>query len=838
MDDPWGSPWADESPRPLPKLDKLVSKNPVTPDKALVASQDSRSPWDDDDGFGEWATLPATDELQADAQDGPEQAESVEWNASVKEELTQGKSHIRPDGSGWFSREIQPTSGGSLGLEMPPVAGRSLSPDPWAQDAPGAEEKAQSPLVAESNACEESTTNDTDDEEAQGRMATAENEDDYGTQAVDELDKSVPPNSFDETSIAKSSINQDQDGATELLDNTATDIQAEGVTQGESLASRPSSSPSDHSHHDEVLTESPRTSFEEEEKKPRLEREGSSKVKEMVRLFDGLATDEGGVEGGVEIPGHAGGIDATDDHFDTPVAAQSEDDFGDFEEGTSHVTTKAHSTEEAPTKPEEKSLDKADVHGASALPASTEEPTINTSDQLVKPHDPVHFETDLSLLSHIFGQTPDVEFVHADPKQAPEIDTIIQDSFSSTDERKTWYRISRYSTMRKHNAGDEDSYVRINWKDAKVRAKTLKIVERWIEEDRTGGGAILGGGTRLGSMFGWGQKNAAPMSVAAALASRSGKEVTHLDRTALSASTRNSDASPIHGSSSSRTSLEQMSASRNSFQSPASATAPQFSWSTETPISATAEATLPALPPPMSPKSSRQPFGDSSSLPKVAKESSLRNPPASASILAISKSSSALHSKPAAGNTTKLGQHSGNQNVPEPPAAEPRSEMDDDWGEMISSPALSNPPPINEAAEVQTGSGFGEVWSPSLEADSPATILSHPSEEPSSERMIAPQSVGGIFIPSSVEDHAVKLETTSSAAPKSDAWATADFSFFDSPAPSRPTTVPRAPIPTASIPSLVPIKQSQGSSREQAEQDRIVKSIVQNLPDLSYMLRR
>ena len=39
MDDPWGSPWADESPRPLPKLDKLESKESVTAENALGVSQ-------------------------------------------------------------------------------------------------------------------------------------------------------------------------------------------------------------------------------------------------------------------------------------------------------------------------------------------------------------------------------------------------------------------------------------------------------------------------------------------------------------------------------------------------------------------------------------------------------------------------------------------------------------------------------------------------------------------------------------------------------------------------------------------------------------------------------
>jgi hypothetical protein len=834
MDDPWGSPWADESPRPLPKLDKLVPKRPVTPEKSLGVNEESKSPWDNNDAFGEWAALPESDELQANVQEGPEQAESVEWNASVNEEFSQGKDHIRPDGSAWFRRAIPP-DGEIHGLETPKVTGRAFSPDPWAQEA--AEEAPRPSQFAELKADEESAKYDTNEDGCREEIENIGNEDEYITKAIGELDKSVPPSIVEETSIEKPSINRVQDRPTVVMDDVATDMQAEEVTQGESLASRPSSSPSDHSHHDEILTESPRTSFEEEDKRPKLEIEGSSKVKEMVRLFDGLAVDASSIE----LPRHPEGVDAPDDHFDTPVAAQSEEDFGDFEEGISYVTTKADPTEDALIKPEEIPLDKAGVHDVPVLSTSTEEPVISPSEQPLQPHDPVHFKPDLSLLRDIFGQGPDVEFQHADPKQAPEIDTVMKDSFSSTDERKTWYRISRYSTMRKHNAGDEDSYVRINWKDSTVRAETLKIVERWIEEDRIGGGIILGGGTKLGSMFGWGQKNAGPMSVTAALASTSKKAAMHSDRIASPTSIRSSGDSPGPGSSSNRRSLEQMSASRNSFHSPISVTAPQFSWSTGTPISATAEVKLPVLPSTKPANSSGRRFDISPSSPEVIKESSSKKAPPPAGPLVISTLPPGQHLKPAASGAPKLGQDSGSQKVlaiPALPANEPRSEAEDEWGEMVSSPALLSPPPLDRAFEVQSNLGVMEVLSPRLATNPPAPDLDHQPGRRSNKGVMPPQSEVGKFVPSSFANHAAKLETSSPAAPTLDAWATVDFSFFDSPAPSKPAPALPALIPKATIPPPLPAKKNQGSSRERAEQDRIVKSIVQNLPDLSYMLRR
>jgi len=61
MDDPWGSPWADETqtPHPIKLKENGFAFKPTTPVKAasLALEQKTSSPWDDpdDDGFGEWA---------------------------------------------------------------------------------------------------------------------------------------------------------------------------------------------------------------------------------------------------------------------------------------------------------------------------------------------------------------------------------------------------------------------------------------------------------------------------------------------------------------------------------------------------------------------------------------------------------------------------------------------------------------------------------------------------------------------------------------------------------------------------------------------------------------
>src|SRR4051812_48359095 len=65
MDDPWGSPWADELQHdtPTPVLKKeVVGTGEVPINVPPVVEERVRDAWGtEDDGFGEWATLPADD---------------------------------------------------------------------------------------------------------------------------------------------------------------------------------------------------------------------------------------------------------------------------------------------------------------------------------------------------------------------------------------------------------------------------------------------------------------------------------------------------------------------------------------------------------------------------------------------------------------------------------------------------------------------------------------------------------------------------------------------------------------------------------------------------------
>jgi hypothetical protein len=82
----------------------------------------------------------------------------------------------------------------------------------------------------------------------------------------------------------------------------------------------------------------------------------------------------------------------------------------------------------------------------------------------------------------------------------------------------------------------------------------------------------------------------------------------------------------------------------------------------------------------------------------------------------------------------------------------------------------------------------------------------------------------------------------------SDPWASADFSFFESPAPA-PAQKPTPAVVVAAKPLVLksvsfakvppaPSLLRHGKSRQEIERDEIVTGIVRSLPDLSYMLRR
>ncbi|RGP79938.1 hypothetical protein FLONG3_1882 [Fusarium longipes] len=131
---------------------------------------------------------------------------------------------------------------------------------------------------------------------------------------------------------------------------------------------------------------------------------------------------------------------------------------------------------------------------------STEEET-STEKAPVRPKPPSEpFSIDMTKLDDIF---PSVDTSFPPPEPVP--DVIIDDTFTSISERKAWYLMSRPGSIRKHNMGDDENYVRVGWGNSHVREQSIRIVRRWMEEDSITGRVILGrrGGAAGAKIFNW-----------------------------------------------------------------------------------------------------------------------------------------------------------------------------------------------------------------------------------------------------------------------------------------------------------------------------------------------
>ncbi|PQE07071.1 hypothetical protein CJF30_00009468 [Rutstroemia sp. NJR-2017a BBW] len=241
-------------------------------------------------------------------------------------------------------------------------------------------------------------------------------------------------------------------------------------------------------------------------------REIEPEVQEQVEHSEGLAQKEE-EPNAAELPLEVLQDDAAEDDAaeydaveDDKGTADDDEfgDFGDFEEGLS---------EDGGAAQEQNSIADINEH-------NVEKPTAKAADDVSESQlptissGPVDFAIDLTAVDKIF-EKDNLPAIDSSAEKVFIPDTIIADTFATTGERKTWYRISRYGPMRKHNAGDDENYVRITWAQSTVKEGTQKIVARWMEEDRNNGHVVLGGTSKGGSVFGWNDPNAAPVPLAA-----------------------------------------------------------------------------------------------------------------------------------------------------------------------------------------------------------------------------------------------------------------------------------------------------------------------------------
>ena len=172
-----------------------------------------------------------------------------------------------------------------------------------------------------------------------------------------------------------------------------------------------------------------------------------------------------------------------------------------------------------PEKNDEETEDTKDIKETKEAP-TTPIPSADTLLALYGKQEP--YAVDIAEIDALFSSFP----VHATTPRADDADLdafipdgyILDDSFTNIAERRVWYRIARHGSSRKHNAGggidaasDADANYRpVTWATSTTRLDTVKIVRRWMEEDSFTGKPTLGaglysggGGARGINMFGW-----------------------------------------------------------------------------------------------------------------------------------------------------------------------------------------------------------------------------------------------------------------------------------------------------------------------------------------------
>ncbi|KAL7625264.1 hypothetical protein AAE478_004480 [Parahypoxylon ruwenzoriense] len=848
MDDPWGSPWASsettskQDPTPSPPKNLLSP-----PPKAFFGSTlnlPSQSPWADDAGFGDWAGAEQADAL----------VNALDWGVWAESSRSPQPSP-KPDEPGKRDSIAWPSSTAtSPGLRPLPRSRTSSifrhnSPDPWAADLSLHDRKndsiptsSRTPQITDAGPPSESIKTPVLAVKEQRDVKCVEAEDDV-TQLEEETEKSASkrPKEWEPSSMPA-----------DTREPHGPDADPASKVEVHDIQSRPSSTFSLDSYNAADRQDSPITSVDEDPKS-RLQttpRKASGKVQELVGIYDDLAKSITEESPASTRPGPS----RSENRERSPSQARSLEagvdiDFGDFEDASSIHEKPAPSSNASSTFSGGSPTPKARPEDVVCQDRANE-PTSRQStklrkasvpvQQLIEKFGPIRFDIDLKSIEKLFPGLADD--VGGDAKETSEVsDRIINDSFTTIPERKTWYRISRYGSMRKHDSGDEDNYHRVEWPTSHLHSDTIKIVRRWMEEDSISGRVTLGAGKRT-SVFNW-DSSAAPVDLGKVFARK--LSITH--------SRSNSAAIPESGSERPTQPATPDSEVRKSMKSPIeppdpgprsmTARMPSFGWSSNAIKS-----------PPISPPTPNNPR-DSNYADPI-------NRPASVLTGAGTRAAPAVPTPREEPNKSEVVQE---------------DEDEDDWGEMVSSPRVESQSGVtlatqsldtNNTTPVQVtlanGSSKPDIKTTSAKQNSnPVAQLSisipqssrDPKQMPSQARSanaktqrVDPWPLADF----SIFEQATRTPKSSKQDPS---WPLADLSVFESPT-SASTSNWGNSLKTKSelssksrennqtgttkvVETEAPLKAVLGpiqKSDRQQDQDDIARRIVQNLPDLSYML--
>ncbi|CAM1508149.1 Fc.00g049970.m01.CDS01 [Cosmosporella sp. VM-42] len=376
-------------------------------------------------------------------------------------------------------------------------------------------------------------------------------------------------------------------------------------------------------------------------------------------------------------------------------------------------------------------------------------PVLENTIQEVAPKEPIviprkgpkiPFPIDTSKLDDLF---PSVDASFPDPEPIP--DVIIDDTFASISERKAWYRTSRYGSIRKHNLGDDENYVRINWSNSQIREQGIGIVRRWMEEDSIGGRVVLGRrtGAAGSKIFNW--DSSAPQV-----------EISEL----FGRKSHSRHASTV---------------SKDTTRTAASPTVAAFGWSS------TSSPTI-TIPPPASDTSPNTEHGCGTKFPVQAVSS----------LQPVSRPVSIVQASP----VSPLGQPPITAEADDANEAEEEveDEDDDDWGEMVSSPAGDTNgvfPPLADIVDATMATNGTTIASPTL---------SVPAVKPASVEQNQEGWAGNDLFTTSAAP--APANNSSKQSNELDQWDFGRDNFLGGPSEPAPTAM-HMPVPTPTPPPTI-----------------------------------
>ncbi|KAI1197136.1 hypothetical protein F5X97DRAFT_302854 [Nemania serpens] len=518
MDDPWGSPWAstdvplDNDPPPSSRANNLLSPPPRAFFGSGTTALSAQSPWSashDEDGLGVWAT--------AERADGTDSQN--EWSTWAESGVQPVRLSPRLSSSGKESPLAWPGNGAASPGFIPnprsrtPSTLRHHSPDPWAAEL--------------------SLTNRSDVELPSSLQVISSNAPTVESEQA-EASQASPIVTGSGTGWDKE--NQEcpvgeafaSDGVRPGRLNDCADIGSNLAPAVYEIPSRPSSACTVDSHREIERQDSPITSIDED-RGTRVQHDlqkTSRKVQELVGIFDGLtraASEEPPTASRRGTPRTASrerSLERTDVETDDDyIGDGNRADFGSFEDplgndaGAIQSPGEASSSSEYPLMP---NTELKDVLPRKSTDLGKEDHiaiTANTrvqSQKVATKFRGITFDPNLLLVDKLFPHLPD-SLASGSTESWEMPDQSMNDSFSTISERKAWYRISRYGSMRKHNSGDDENYHGVTWPTSHLHSDTIKIVRRWMEQDSYAGRATLGGTTRTG-FFDW-DSDAAPVKL-------------------------------------------------------------------------------------------------------------------------------------------------------------------------------------------------------------------------------------------------------------------------------------------------------------------------------------